>query len=140
MTLIRALFFSHVIVFTLLFLSGCATQQNNNYFEKAQKNYAQKDYVLTFEELNIGVKRKDPKALYAMGYMYYYGLGVGKDQDLGRSLIRRAAKANYPSAITAMQLITQRRHNQYAPFQKYSKNRHEQLAENSKPHNRDTYT
>ena len=57
-----------------------------------------------------------------MGYMYYYGLGTDKDQDLGRSLIRRAAAKQYPPAIVALKLITQRRHNQYVPLEKYTSN------------------
>lgn len=54
-----------------------------------------------------------------MGYMYYYGIGTEKDQDIGRSLIRRAADKHYSPAIIALKQITQRRYDQYVPFENY---------------------
>lgn len=89
-------------------------------FYAAQYDYANGNYPRAFQELWAPAQKNDPRALYAMGYMYYYGIGTDKDQDLGRSLIRRAAAKNYPPAITALKMITQVRRSQYIPFEKYS--------------------
>lgn len=98
-------------------LSACVIR--NTQFEDAQRSYAQRDYSRAFEQLWIPARQLDPRALYAMGYMYYYGIGTDKDQDLGRGLINRAAHMNYPPAIKAMELILAAKHKQYVPFQKY---------------------
>ena len=46
-----------------------------------------------------------PDAQYGVGYMYYYGLGVAQDTDVGYFWIRRAANARYLPAIKALELI-----------------------------------
>lgn len=48
----------------------------------------------------------DPKAQYAVGYMYYYGYGVQQDTDRGYYWIEKAARCNDPKAIEAMHLLT----------------------------------
>lgn len=106
------------IIITFSFLSGCATHSTS--LDRAEKNYYAHDYARAFKELWGPVSSHDPRATYAMGYMYYYGLGTDKDQDIGRSLIRRSAAWHYPPAIQALKIITQTRHEQYLPFEKYS--------------------
>lgn len=44
-------------------------------------------------------------AQYAVGYMYYYGLGVTQDSDVGYIWIRRAADQHFQPAIDALHLI-----------------------------------
>lgn len=104
-----------------LLLTGCIHRSMPS-FAAAEYDYAHGNYPRAFQELWTPAEKNDPRALYAMGYMYYYGVGTDKDQDLGRSLIRRAAAKNYPPAITALELITKRRRNQYLPFEKYNAN------------------
>lgn len=103
-----------------MLISACVI--HNSAFEAAQRSYEQHDYSQAFEQLWIPARQQDPRALYAMGYMYYYGIGTDKDQDLGRGLINRAAVMKYPPAIEAMNLIMAAKHTQYVPFQKYSSN------------------
>lgn len=91
-----------------------------NGFEAAQIDYYHGNYPRAYQELWSTAEKEDPRALYAMGYMNYYGIGTDKDQDLGRSLIRRAAAKNYPPAISALEMITRVRRSQYIPFEKYS--------------------
>lgn len=47
----------------------------------------------------------NPKAQYAVGYMYYYGWGVAQDTQVGYIWIQRSASQAYPPAIQALQLI-----------------------------------
>ena|SRR5436190_16317042 len=44
----------------------------------------------------------DPQAEYAVGYMFYYGYGVGQDTVIGCFWMQRAANKGYPPAIEAM--------------------------------------
>jgi TPR repeat protein len=45
-------------------------------------------------------------AQYAVGYMYYYGLGVTQDTDVGYFWIKRSADKHNPQAINALRMIT----------------------------------
>jgi TPR repeat protein len=107
-----------LFVLAALTLSGCASR--NASLDRAQNSYAARDYARAFKELWRPVEAHDPRAVYAMGYMYYYGIGTDKDQDLGRSFIRRAAASNYPPAVIALKRLTEGKHEQYLPFEKYS--------------------
>ncbi len=60
----------------------------------------------------------NPEAQYAVGYMYYYGLGVAQDTDVGYFWIKRAADQNYRPAIKALELITQNA-NDFKPRNRY---------------------
>ncbi len=46
-----------------------------------------------------------PDAEYAVGYMYYYGLGVAQDTDVGYFWICRAAGKHYIVAVKALETI-----------------------------------
>jgi hypothetical protein len=46
-----------------------------------------------------------PEAQYAVGYMYYYGLGVAQDTFVGYFWIKRSADQQFYPAIQAQQLI-----------------------------------
>ena len=109
---------SSLFIVTVLFLSGCATHTSS--LDRAERSYESHDYARAFKELWIPVEAHDPRAIYAMGYMYYYGIGTDKDQDIGRSLIRRASAQHYRPAIAALKLITEAKHEQYLPFEKYT--------------------
>jgi hypothetical protein len=108
---------SSLFVISALFLSGCAMHTSS--LQRAEESYVTHDYARAFKELWAPVEGHDPRAIYAMGYMYYYGIGTDKDQDLGRSFIRRAAASHYPPAVEALKLITSSKHEQYLPFEKY---------------------
>lgn len=45
------------------------------------------------------------EAQYAVGYMYYYGLGVTQDTDVGSFWIHRSASQGYKPAQDALEMI-----------------------------------
>lgn len=45
------------------------------------------------------------EAQYAVGYMYYYGLGVAQDTDVGSFWIMRSASKGYLPAKKALEMI-----------------------------------
>jgi TPR repeat protein len=48
----------------------------------------------------------NPEAQYAVGYMYYYGLGVAQDTDVGYFWIKRAADRGHQPAADALRMIS----------------------------------
>ncbi len=75
-----------------------------------------------------------PEAQYAVGYMYYYGLGVEAHKESGLFWINQAAKQMYRPAIKALQLIDKDKVASRAPVRKSAKLRYSEsiLSENLK--------
>lgn len=96
-----------ILCFLAFSLSGCGTpssatiselQQGKRYFDQGYYKKAMRDLLpLACDGL--------PDAQYGVGYMYYYGLGVAQDTDVGYFWIKRAAKARYLTAINALEVI-----------------------------------
>jgi TPR repeat protein len=94
-----------------LLLMGCATsskymtpasmselQQGKRYFEEGYYKRAMHE-LLPLACDGVG------EAQYAVGYMYYYGLGVAQDTDVGYFWIKRSAKQGCAQAIQALKVI-----------------------------------
>lgn len=107
--------------FTLYLLSilliSCSSHRVPAYLDQAKMSYAQHDYPRAFEEL-LKTPLTNPEAQYALGYMYYYGLGIAKDEDRGRFWIRKAADQCYIPAMQALHKITTVYESQYWPLEK----------------------
>jgi len=86
-----------------LFIQSCATQTSLN---TAQEQFQHGNYYQAFDDLHHYAERGDKDAQYAVGYMYYYGLGTAKDQNTARYWIRKAAEQNQTAAKHAMYEIT----------------------------------
>lgn len=91
-----------------LCLIGCAMKSNlelksgEYYFEKGY-------YKRAMQELMPPANQGNPRAQYAIGYMYYYGYGVTQNTDAGYFWIEKAARAEDPNAMEAVQLIAAER-------------------------------
>lgn len=85
-------------------LAGCAasTQVARDH---AQAYYVNGDYALAFDTLFPLAKRSDPDAQYTIAYMYYYGQGVLKDEDVARSWMRKSANLGNQRAKYALQVM-----------------------------------
>ena len=105
-----------LVLFTLmLFLSACAHKSDSD--ADAKKNtkisaaacagnaYMQK-YGCSLERIQSAAKSGDPDAQYALGYMYYYGIGTVRDMETSRLWIRRAAIQGQPLAKKALALMS----------------------------------
>lgn len=82
----------------------------------AEQDYERGDYSATFAQVWLPAHHGDAVAQYTLGYLYFYGLGTSKDEDLGRYWIRRAANVGYEPAAVALELMVQARDTQYPPF------------------------
>jgi len=96
-----------IICLLSLSLLACATpspreiselQQGKRYFDEGY-------YKRAMHELLPIACDGNPDAQYAVGYMYYYGLGVAQDTDVGHFWIQRSANRRYVPAIRALKMI-----------------------------------
>ncbi len=104
-----------VTIFLLLLstlLLSCATTQQQQ-LANARRSYVNHDYTRAVDKLLKLAEAGNSEAQYALGYMYYYGLGIAKDQDIARSWIQKAAQQKYPPAITALHEMTETRPSKY---------------------------
>lgn len=87
-------------------LSGCATspalKNAGPDFESARAAYVAGDYQRALPLMTASAERGTPRAQYALGYMYFNGLGVDSDRDRAIAWIRRAANNGDPLAVEAL--------------------------------------
>lgn len=100
----------------IMLLSGCAStpQQDaeavntshRTMFDEARQAYRNHDYSKTIALLNVLASQDDINAQYALGYMYYYGFGVIRDENVALEWIKKAAARGHAGAITALDRVS----------------------------------
>jgi len=89
-----------------LLLAGCASQPTTpssaDRMELAREAYVAKDYDRAFAITRAEAELGNPRAQYALGYMYYNGEGVLPDPDMALKWIREAATKGDPKAVEAL--------------------------------------
>lgn len=89
-----------------LFLNSCASpQQASKLYMQGQTAYKQQDYHSAFTQLLHSAKMGNANAQYAVGYMYYNGLGTNRDQAAAVNWFVKASKKGQPRAQAALQKI-----------------------------------
>ncbi len=93
-----------------LSLIACATIKTTPFYVSSELQQGKRDfkegyYKRAMHELLPLACDGNPEAQYAVGYMYYYGLGVAQDTDAGYFWIKRAANHHYALAAKALQMI-----------------------------------
>ena len=99
-----------IALFCLGFLVSCVTKPPAP--TVVSESYKQQDYSRTFNALLPSAKSGEAESQYALGYLYYYGLGGAKDHDLALYWIRKAADQHYPPAREALVEVTKGRESQ----------------------------
>lgn len=102
----------------LMTLSGCAHKAPSNATDYGSfantpactNNTFLQKYGCSLDRIEKAAMNNDADAQYALGYMYYYGIGTVRDQQTATLWIKRAASQGQPLAIQAMKIIT---HTQY---------------------------
>lgn len=90
-------------------LAGCATHapaRGDTALRDAQSAYARQDYRKAAELLAVPAMQGNAEAQYALGYLYYYGRGVRKDQRRARAWFEDAARLGHAGARQALELMT----------------------------------
>lgn len=87
-------------------LAGCASSPElanaGADFESGREAYLDGDYERALPLFVSEAERGTPRAQYALGYMYYNGLGVDSDRERAVAWIRRAANNGDPLAVEAL--------------------------------------
>lgn len=102
-----------------LLLSSCSTPYLT---VSAENDFKHGYYARAFEKLWMPAHSGNPRAQYALGYLYYYGLGTVRDQDLARVWFRHAAECHYPPAVVAYKRLTNPEYTQYVAVQTRASN------------------
>jgi len=94
-----------LLLITLLAFSIAACATPTQQYDTAQQAYQQQDYHSAFVKLKPLAEDGDAKSQYAIGFMYYYGIGTNINQQEALSWIAKSAKQNYPPAVAALQKL-----------------------------------
>ena len=95
--------------FFSLIISACTFMPNTyvqSELSQSQRYFDQGYYKRAMQQLIPLACNGNPQAQYAIGYMYYYGLGVTQDTDVGYRWMQQAADKGYRPAKNAMNSIT----------------------------------
>lgn len=100
------------ILILLVSLTGCASKQPRTSqttppptLEIAQNNFRAGAYSKALPQLTFLAIHQDHEAQYALGYMYYYGLGTTQNIDIARGWFRESATAGFKPAEQALNQI-----------------------------------
>jgi TPR repeat protein len=95
-------------------LFACATQLSQtvkmtpaqiSHLQQGKRFFDDGYYKRAMQELLPLACDGNPDAQYGVGYMYYYGLGVAQDTEVGYFWIQRAANQRYITSIKALERI-----------------------------------
>lgn len=123
----KRLAFTWLWMLLILTLGACSNQRyaqkdnlskldDNILLALAESSFKKGDYKTAAEYLSRASDRENPRAQYALGYLYYYGKGVPQNKTLGNDLIRKAAIAGNPNAIKALNSIVNNNSHRLANF------------------------
>ena len=107
-----------IITFLIALCSACANNKPQTSLTTNNYNLSKADckahpflnnYNCSIASIENQANEGDADAAYALGYLYYYGIGVPRDQQNAKLWIERAANLGQESAIQAQQLM-QKRH------------------------------
>lgn len=87
-----------------LLLTACAPSPQQ-WFQRSQVAYQHQNYGQAFNDARISAQYGHLKATYALGYMYYYGIGTQANPILARKWISKAAERGYQPAQAALNAL-----------------------------------
>lgn len=100
---------------TLSVLSGCSGHGDGTQASDSDSSFAGtpacesnsflQKYDCSLAKIEQSAERGDPDAQYALGYIYFYGVGTVRDLDAARLWIRKAAVQGQPLAIKASGIL-----------------------------------
>lgn len=85
--------------------ASAGNSNNDNTTISSNTTAASSSLGMSFNQVEQAAERGDPDAQYALGYMYYYGQGVPKDDVTAKVWIEKAAAQGQPQAQKALDLI-----------------------------------
>ena len=90
----------------LCFLTACTTSPGMvSELQYGKMTFERGDYKNAFHQLLPIAINGNKEAQYAVGYMYYNGLGVAEDQETGMAWMKKSADQHYQPAVDAMKAL-----------------------------------
>lgn len=83
---------------------SCVAFRSPNY-TAGRDSFLEGNYYQAFKQLYPAAQEGNPDAQYAIGYMYYYGLGTSQNQQSAIAWMQRAANQGQAQAIRAVDSI-----------------------------------
>ena len=108
-----------IIAVSCLFITACATQNGaaQQSLALGKANFAVHNYDMAYEHLASLADNGNSDAQYALGYMYYNGYGVPRDEAVALQWIKKSAKQHNLKAVRALhQIETASQSAFYVPF------------------------
>ncbi len=97
-----------VVLVLAIMLQACASPKMSEEMAAAKIKFNAGDYKTSFHELLPIAVYGNKQAQYAVGYMYYYGIGTAQDAESGLFWMKKSAAQNYPPADHALSLIVEK--------------------------------
>lgn len=94
-----------LVILLGLVLQSCSSVKQAEELQLGKNDFGSGDYKKSFRELLPLAAQGNPDAEYAVGYMYYYGLGAAVDAESGLFWMRKSAAQNYQPAVKALEMI-----------------------------------
>lgn len=94
-----------MLIVAALFLQGCASPKMSQELQGGKNLFEKGEYKDAFHELLPVAVHGNKEAQYAVGYMYFNGIGVAQDTESGTFWIAQSANQHYPPAEDAMKSI-----------------------------------
>ena len=88
--------------------NGATAQKNTSFASSTvcSENAFLQKYQCSFHRVEQAARAGDPDAQYALGYLYYYGIGTTQDRQTGLTWIKRAAAQGQPVAQDALKRLS----------------------------------
>lgn len=97
-----------LILLSVILLQSCASPKMSQEMEGGRSKFLDGNYKEAFHIILPLAANGKKEAQYAVGYMYYYGLGVPRDSESGIFWMQKSAEQNYQPAKDALNLIYSR--------------------------------
>ena len=105
-TFIKAIAKGAVVISACLVLVACSTQTRyERDYSNAKKNFAEQNYRSAFNQVQAPANAGNPSAQYALGYMYYNGLGTIASNSQAAYWFQKSAAQGYKPAKKALREI-----------------------------------
>lgn len=97
-----------LLIIIAVLLQACASPKHSQEVEQGRLYFESGEFKKAMHSLLPAAVAGNPRAEYAVGYMYYYGYGVSRDDESGMFWMSRAADCHYPPAVKAVDRIRMR--------------------------------
>ncbi len=101
-----------LVGFSALLVTGCHNSGTGDQSSQSFKgtvacsnNAFLRKYDCSLKRVETAAEHGDPDAEYALGYMYFYGIGTVRDTEAAKLWIQRAAAQGQPLAIKAKHIL-----------------------------------